>query len=412
MKELRYLFLIILSFSSIFSATAQADRFAYAVTDSKQDGMNWIVLRKINIRTGEFSQVLLDGIKKDMTLYDAENKQRKIMEIRDTNQMYQPQLAFASGVAALAYDRKNNRVFYIPQYVDQLRYIDLSSMKVYCVHGKGFYAAAGSKMEPMSTLPRLVIAGDGYGYSISNDGNHLFRFSTDGTPKVEDLGSLIDAKGNNENTIHNACGTGGGDMIADDDGNLYLITAQNQVYKTKISTLETSYLGKISGLPEKFNTNGAAVDDEGRILVSSSTYNDAWFKIDPSEWKAYEFKPKTGLYRSSDLANSNLLVTSRTAKNNPFFAGNNGFIKLYPNPAEKNVFMVRLTNIEPGDYSLKMTDISGRTILEKKIAVKTTTHTETVFFPPKTSVGLYLVRIGNRKNSQVFSEKVMLNRVE
>lgn len=35
------------------------------------------------------------------------------------------QAPFATGVAAAAFDKKHNRLYYTPMFVDQLRYIDL-----------------------------------------------------------------------------------------------------------------------------------------------------------------------------------------------------------------------------------------------------------------------------------------------
>ena len=201
-------------------------------------------------------------------------------------------------------------------------------------------------------------------------------------------------------------------MIADDDGHLYLITAVNNVYQVTISSLETKYIGKINNLPEKFFANGAAVDHDGKIMLSSSTFNDSYYKVDPASWKAVEFRPKAGVYRSADLANSNLLMVSKKNNSSKFYAGNKGLIKLYPNPAEKGRFMVRLTNIEPGEYYLQLTDVLGQNLLHRKIVVSASSQTETVSIPPQSSIGFYQVKIVNTKNKQVFSEKLLVNKLE
>ena len=414
-KDLRVAFFITLIFGHFFPAQSQSDGFAYAVTDVKREGNSWIILRKLDTKTGVFSNVLLDGSNVNSNIYDSQTGTKFVSSFRDTSNLYQPQLAFGSGVAAIAFDRKNNRLYFTPMYVDQLRYVDIPSMRVISVSGKGFFNAAGSKADPANTLSRMVIGGDGNGYSISNDGNHLFRFSTNGTPVISDLGSLIDYHGNNEMTIHNSCGNAGGDMIADDDGNLYLLTAQNRIYKVSIKNLEAKYIGKISGLPEKFSTNGAAVDDEGKVIVSSSVYYGAYYIVDPLTWNATEYKPKGGLYNAADLANSNLLVTGKSSSNNTSSVINLGkasLVKLYPNPVENNMFMVRFTNLEPGAYYLELTDIHGRKILARELTIKAGTHTETVRIPPKSSIGIYLVKVINEKNRQVFSEKLMVKQLQ
>jgi hypothetical protein len=45
--------------SAVFSQSA--DRFAYAVTDIQKDGAGWNYLRKIDFKSGKFSDVLLNG---------------------------------------------------------------------------------------------------------------------------------------------------------------------------------------------------------------------------------------------------------------------------------------------------------------------------------------------------------------
>jgi Secretion system C-terminal sorting domain len=414
-KDLRIFLAIAFNLGLLISANGQTDRFAYAVTDAKKEGSSWTVLRKLDTKTGEFSNVLLDGTNQSAMLSDLHYGNNYSGYIKDTSNLYLPELPFGSGVAAIAYDRKNNRLFFTPMYIDQLRYIDLESMKVVGITERGFIGAAASKSEPGNTLSRMVIAGDGYGYIISNDGNHMYRFSTSGTPVISDMGSLKDYPGNNEMTIHNACGNAGGDMIADDEGNVFLITAQNSVYKITVSSMVAKFLGKISGLPEKFTANGAAVDDEGKVIVSSSLYGEGYFSVDPLTWKASAYKTKNGIYKSADLANSNILVTRKPSTNNTSSVinlGNGGLIKLYPNPAENNLFMVRFTNLEPGEYSLQLTDILGRNLLQRTISIKSGVHTETIKMPPKSSVGIFMVKIINEKNKQVFSEKLLVNQMQ
>ena len=134
------------------------------------------------------------------------------------------------------------------------------------------YFSKAGKYDPKFAGPisRMVIAPDDFGYTITNDGTHLFRFSTNGAPVLQDLGDLVDDPLNKEMTIHSPCTNSGGDVIADDAGNLFLITGSNKVYKVEIATRLTTYLATLSGLPAKFTTSGVAVSDEGKLLISSS----------------------------------------------------------------------------------------------------------------------------------------------
>ena len=62
--------------SSISVNAQQADRFAYAVTDAQQMGANWSFLRKLNLQTGEYSQVLLSGNDASFLAYNATTKKQ------------------------------------------------------------------------------------------------------------------------------------------------------------------------------------------------------------------------------------------------------------------------------------------------------------------------------------------------
>ena len=63
---------------------AQTDRFAYAVTDVQKDGANWNYLRKLNLRNGEYSKVLLNGNDASQLAYDAVSKKQFEAPLNDT----------------------------------------------------------------------------------------------------------------------------------------------------------------------------------------------------------------------------------------------------------------------------------------------------------------------------------------
>ena len=53
---------------------SQSDQFAYAVTDVSKEGSTWRVLRKLDLKTGEYSSVLLDGTDVQAKAFDATTK--------------------------------------------------------------------------------------------------------------------------------------------------------------------------------------------------------------------------------------------------------------------------------------------------------------------------------------------------
>ncbi len=180
---------------------------------------------------------------------------------------FSPQPALSSSVAAIAYDRKTNRLYYAPMSIDQLRYIDLTTMEVVAFSDQFFSKAGKYDFKTAGPINRMVIAPDDFGYTITNDGNHLIRFSTNGAPVLTDLGELQDDPLNKDMSIrNNPCANSGGDLVADDAGSLFLVTGSNRVFKVDIATRKTTYLATISALPAKFTTSGVAVNEDGKVL--------------------------------------------------------------------------------------------------------------------------------------------------
>ena len=107
-----------ISFSSFIFA--QNDRFAFAITDLQQTGCGWNALRKLDLKTGEFSTVLINGTDESQPVYDVATRKQwqAVADKQFGNYMQAP---FNTGVAATAYDKKNNRLYFTPMFIDQLR---------------------------------------------------------------------------------------------------------------------------------------------------------------------------------------------------------------------------------------------------------------------------------------------------
>ncbi|RYZ52714.1 MAG: hypothetical protein EOO14_16360, partial [Chitinophagaceae bacterium] len=249
-------------------AIAQQDRFAYAITDITKEGAGWNALRMLDLQTGQYSDVLLNGTEAARKAYDASTRKELTLQ-PDAKWGNLLQAPFATGVAAAAFDRAHNRLYFTPMFVDQLRYIDLKTMQVYHV-GNDFSGTGNMHNDEAKIITRMVIAPDGYGYAISNDGSAFIRFSTGKKATIEKLGALVDAPSNNGISIQNRCTSFGGDMISDDEGNLFILTARNNVFKVNTTNKVATHLGAIQNLPANYTVNGAVVDNEGALLVSSA----------------------------------------------------------------------------------------------------------------------------------------------
>jgi hypothetical protein len=390
---------------------AQNDQFAYAITDVNKEGSNWKALRRIDLKTGEYSSVLLDGMDAKAKVIDAATKKQiDLTNLKDNRD----QLPFNSGVAAIALDKKHNRLYYTPMMFNQLRYIDLNSMKVYYVTDQPFQDDNRKRNDAGKIISRMVITPDGNGYAISNDASNFIQFNTNKKTSLKYLGALIDDPANKNISVHNSCSSYGGDIVADDNGSLYLFSGPNNVFKINPETRVTTYLGHISGLPNGFTTNAAVVTPGGQMLISSAVGKVANFLLDLKTLKATAFQSTDLAYHTSDLANSNYIKTKKSAFTTietikPLKSKLSNSIQIYPNPiVEDNKFIIQFNDLANGTYTLELVGMSGQPVLRRNIAIASKTNIQTITFPTTNAKGLYLVRLVTANKKAVFEQKLMV----
>ncbi|RYG44073.1 MAG: T9SS type A sorting domain-containing protein, partial [Chitinophagaceae bacterium] len=227
---------------------------------------------------------------------------------------------------------------------------------------------------------------------------------------VTNLGVVTDDPANKNISIHNSCTSFGGDMIADDDGNLYVFSARNQVFRINIETKVATHLGGIAGLPVNFTANGVAVAADNKVWISSAVDNSALYSVDMKNLAATLVA--AGPWKSSDLANSNLLAV-RKARPVAELLGSaeeipNPKVQLYPNPVVNKQFAVRFT-LPEGNYTVRMTDILGRqTMIQSVINIKGGQQTENIQLPATVQKGMYLVKVMDNTNKPVYSKKILV----
>lgn len=392
---------------------AQTDRFAYAITDATKDGAGWNVLRKLDLQTGTYGNVLLNGTDGKAAVYDASSKKQLALQ-PDAKWGGLLNMPFSTGVAAAAYDKAHNRLYFTPMFVDQLRYLDLKTMKLYYVAGQAFSGAGNMHNDEAKIITRMVIAPDGYGYAINNDGTSFIRFSTGKKPTVEQLGSLVDDPANGGISVHNRCSSFGGDMIADDKGAFYILSARNHVFKVSAKTKVATHLGVIKNLPAAFTVNGAVVDGDGNLLVSSAVDSKAYFVVNPKDWTAAVYEGASSVFRSSDLANGNYLSTtarnpySEIATITPAGEKFSKLISVYPNPVTANRISVRFSKVPQGDYTVELTDALGRSVARKQVVVNNELDLQTLPLGEGASKGIYMVKVYSTGKGSVFTQKILV----
>lgn len=326
----------------------------------------------------------------------------------------------ATTVAASAYDEKNNRLYFTPLGVNQLRYIDLSqpgSTTFNYVDGIPFGASRGLFDVP-NQITRMTIDAEGIGYALSNDGNHLIRFTTSGKPVITDLGAVADNSINQAVSIHTSCTSAGGDIVSAVNGSLVLVTANNYLFSIDVNSKVATYQGLITGLPQGFTSNGAAVDKNGELIVGCAldVQNNGYYKVDMGTLKAVRAQGKSAFLASSDLANSNILGQVAVAKNTslqsirPMNATQPRNFSIYPNPVRSGLVRMTFINFAKGNYEVQIQDMLGTQINKWSLTIYSAGQVEQ--FNAKlfqaTAQGVYIVRVLDKSKQTSISRKVVV----
>lgn len=403
-----------------FSATAQQSNKAWAITGDGNKDFMWMNVRQVNLSTGTVEKTIFQRNKTNFTITDAASKKTVDQTAFADNNIYNASAyPTATMVAGAAYDKRSNRLYFIPMRMGELRWIDLDSkagaLKFYSMSSPELKVSP-TAVDEANHITRMVIAADGNGYAITNDGNSLIKFTTGRKPVVSNLGNLVDDDKNSGLSIHNKCSSWGGDMVADAFGKLYVISATHNVFVVDIKTRIATFRGSITGLPANYTTNGAAVDADGNIVVSSANAFEGYFRLKLSDLAATKIEGSDVVYNASDLANGNLLLQKEADEANnfasitkmPVMADMSADSKIYPNPVTTSSFKVLFDGKTEGAHTIIVTDIAGRGIVSQKTNLVKGQQTETVTLSRKPTKGTYMVKVLNDKQQVIMTEKMII----
>jgi len=413
--------ILLLSFAASLMtilSSAQAQRnTAFAITGSEQGGVDWEVVREVDLSSGTLIRnIFIPSSQKPKQLDAATGKAINITAAQAqpaaNNCNCSPSLSAAS-----AYDARQNRLYYINLFGSELQYIDLNQreLKIYHVKNqkvKQFVAQAGEA----DNITRMAFGSDGYGYALTNNGNHLIRFSSGNNINIIDLGSLEDGQNNGDISVHTQAASWGGDMVADDGGNLYLFTTGAHVFKINPANRVADYLGTIEDLPEPYSVNAAAVDKDGQVVVSSSLDANNYFRVNLSTLKASPVQQsEERVYNASDFANGNFIACGDTHYQPqpapvPVVQENKDVkksIDIYPNPAKGKAIHVYFNNIPQGRSIVEVNLIDGKRIATAEVFVSAKGQSQTIQLPVTAKAGVYVVRVLNVDKSR-FTKNIMV----
>ena len=409
----RILLLLLVS-GCVHSLSAQKQSKAFAVTGTN-GAMLWENLSQVDLAKAQATGNIFSKSANAFSLLSAETKKpvetirKKTVNGVTTAIMNEPT---STMVAAAAYDEAHNKLFFTPMRINELRWIDLNdksnTVKVYTVTGRQLVNA--NVEDVAKQITRMCMGADGYGYAMTNDAMHLIRFTTGKNISITDLGSVISEK--NNLTINNACGGWGGDMVADRKGNLYVISANHNIFKVNIETRVASFITRLEGIDANYTTNGAAVDDEGNLIIGSANTTEAFYKVNPNNWAVIKMDNGGQKLNVSDLASANFLYETRI--NKPITGINdirevyNEKISAYPNPVSEGFVRVNFEKQLKGLYAIQLVDLMGRVITSRQVNIAVDNQLETLNIDNNIAQGFYMLRVMNSSKKTVLVKKLFV----
>jgi hypothetical protein len=314
-------------------------------------------------------------------------------------------------VAAAGYASGSKKLFFVPMLSQELRWTSLENKEtpvIYSIHSEVLSKLNFSK--PEEQISRMTIDKNGVGYALTNDAMHLIEFTTAERPQIRDLGQLVDAASNGQQSIHSACASFGGDMVTGDDGNIYLITMRNQIYSFHPEKRVAELLGTITGLPQSFTSNGAAANAKGELLVSCSNGNHDCYIVDPHTWEA---KPMSTAdqkgFNMSDLASGYLLArTARSVESNNELNTVTGGLQLYPNPLRGSRLQITMGNTISGNHDVQLLDLSGKIVNRQLVNLNAGVQSFSLEFPSQLAKGTYLLKLTDPAQKTIQTTKLII----
>lgn len=253
-------------------------------------------------------------------------------------------------VVGMSYDTKNQNLLFIGMYSPDIYSYNLNSSSLERVYVSG---RANSKCAIAEQFSRMGTLPNGTTYALNNNSTNLVEITAkNGGYTTKELGAL------KSDLDLNKISFWGGDLIADQTGNLYLISAKAYVVKINPNDLTATLVGKVSGLAKNFTTNGAAVTANGNVLLSNAQ-GKGFYSLN---FDTLEAKKTSDIKRPIyDLASPYFI------KNTNELVASNQFVSIYPTKVvERNITVDLIADLK-GNGTVSIFDIAGNEVSTSKI---------------------------------------------
>ena len=83
-------------------------------------------------------------------------------------------------------------------------------------------------------------------------------------------------------------------------------------------------------------------------------------------------------------------------------------ISVYPNPVTNDNITIQFNKVPDGDYIIELTDVLGRTVLQKRVTVNMEDQVQTLPVSRSYARGTYLVKVVDKDKKSMFTQKVLV----
>ncbi|MBW7676868.1 T9SS type A sorting domain-containing protein [Chryseobacterium chendengshani] len=304
----------------------------------------------------------------------------------------------AMTLAALAYDSSGDNLVYMPMFSSNIYVLNQKTKEITLIENT---VARVTSCDINSHITRMTTGYDGNMYALNNSGTQFIQISKKNNQhSVNDLGIITDDAENGKNSF-TAMETGfGGDMIADADNNFYVFSTSGNVFKVSTKELKAKFIGKISGLPETYSVNGAAVNSKGKVVIASAK-GAPMYEVSLNDLEAKQLSGESNLH-IYDLASKYFVNDRATAVN--VFAN----LDVYPTKVDEHFIYINVNDKSVKEnIKINVFDISGKTVLTQRLSVKEGNLNQQVDL--KTLVtGSYIVNITDESGKALLNKKILI----
>jgi len=385
----KHLFPIVLL---LLGNTISAQQDFFALTGKNSPGIEFSDFRTMN--SDGTSGESIFGVSSEAKVISQARKSA-ITEVKNSYSNSQ-----ATTLATLAFDASGNNLVYMPMFSSNIYVLNQKTKEITLVENT---VARVSSCDINSHITRMATGYDGNIYAINNAGTQFLQISKKHDQYiVSDLGIIKDDASNGKNSF-TAMETGfGGDIIADADNNFYVFSASGNVFQVSTKELKAKFVGKITGLPENYSVNGAAVNSKGNIVVASAK-GAALYELNLNSLEAKQLPGEQSLH-IYDLA-SKYFANDRVAANNTF-----ANIDIYPTKVEDQTITVNVNDKSvKGNIKVNIFDISGKSVMSSNLSVKDGNLNQQIQLRNLVT-GAYLVNITEESGKTLLSKKILVTK--